>query len=129
MATIHIQPSRPAPIPVLPEPIPIDRRPRARFSEELRRLARLFAARPARLSELLEAKQDRWGDLLPLPIPLTNTLPAFTIVLLAAAAMERDGLFFLAGCGMFALTLAFFGLLAFGGAHLLEHLRHTVFGS
>ncbi len=67
--------------------------------------------------------------LLPLPIPLTNTLPAFTVVLLAAGAMERDGLFFLAGCAMFVLTLAFFGLLAFGGAHLLEHFRHTAFGS
>jgi hypothetical protein len=32
--------------------------------------------------------------LLPLPIPLTNTLPALTVVLLAAGAIERDGLFF-----------------------------------
>lgn len=67
--------------------------------------------------------------LLPLPIPLTNTLPALTVVLLAAGAMERDGLFFLAGCATFVLTLAFFGLLAFGGAHLLDDLGHAVFGS
>jgi len=67
--------------------------------------------------------------LLPLPIPLSNSLPALTVVLLAAGAMERDGLFFLAGCAMFGLTLAFFGLLAFGGAHLLDNLRHTVFRS
>ena len=66
--------------------------------------------------------------LLPIPIPLTNTFPALTVVLLAAGAMERDGLFFLAGCAMFALTMAFFGLLAFGGVHLLDNLRHTVFG-
>jgi hypothetical protein len=66
--------------------------------------------------------------LLPLPIPLTNSLPALTVVLLAAGAMERDGLFFLAGCVMFGLTLAFFGLLAFGGVHLLESLLPTVFG-
>ena len=65
--------------------------------------------------------------LLPLPIPLSNTLPAITVVLLAAGAMEKDGLFFLVGCAMFVLTLAFFGLLAFGGAHLLDNLRHTVF--
>jgi hypothetical protein len=51
------------------------------------------------------------------------------VVLLAAGAMERDGIFFLAGCAMFSATLAFFGLLAFGGAHLLDSLRHTVFGS
>jgi hypothetical protein len=67
--------------------------------------------------------------LLPLPIPLTNSFPALTVVLLAAGAMERDGLFFLAGCAMFGLTLAFFGLLAFGGAHLLDNLWHTVIGS
>ncbi len=67
--------------------------------------------------------------LLPLPIPLSNSLPALTVVLLAAGAMERDGIFFLAGCAVFSATLAFFGLLAFGGAHLLDNLRHTVFGS
>jgi hypothetical protein len=27
--------------------------------------------------------------------------------------------FFLAGCALFVLTIAFFGLLAFGGAHIL----------
>lgn len=67
--------------------------------------------------------------LLPLPVPLTNSFPALTVVLLAAGAMERDGLFFLAGCAMFTATLAYFGLLAFGGTHLLDNLRHTVFGS
>jgi hypothetical protein len=67
--------------------------------------------------------------LLPLPIPLTNTLPALTVVLLAAGAMERDGLFFLAGCATFAVTLAYFGLLIFGGVHLLDHLRRTLLGA
>jgi hypothetical protein len=67
--------------------------------------------------------------LLPLPIPLSNSFPALTVVLLAAGAMERDGLFFLAGCGAFVATLAYFGLLAFGGAHLLDNLWHTVFGA
>jgi hypothetical protein len=67
--------------------------------------------------------------LLPLPIPLTNSFPALTVVLLAAGAMERDGLFFLAGCVAFAATLAYFGLLAFGGAHLIENLWHSVSGS
>ena len=66
--------------------------------------------------------------LLPLPIPLTNSFPALTIVLLAAGAMERDGLFFLAGCATFAATLAYFGLLAFGGVHLIANLRHSLLG-
>jgi len=67
--------------------------------------------------------------LLPLPIPLSNFFPALTVVLLAAGAMERDGLFFLAGCAMFTVTLAFFGLLAFGGVHLLDNLWQTIIGS
>jgi hypothetical protein len=67
--------------------------------------------------------------LLPLPIPLTNSFPALTIVLLAAGAMERDGLFFLAGCATFAATLTYFGLLAFGGVHLIDNLRHALFGA
>jgi hypothetical protein len=67
--------------------------------------------------------------LLPQPIPLTNSLPALTVILLAAGAKERDGLFFLAGCATFTVTLAYFGLLAFGGAHLLNDLLHAVFGA
>ena len=66
--------------------------------------------------------------LLPLPVPLSNSFPALTVVLLAAGAMERDGLFFLAGCAAFAATLAYFGLLAVGGAHALDNLWHRVFG-
>ena len=66
--------------------------------------------------------------LLPLPIPLANGLPALTVVLLAAGAMEKDGLFFLVGCAMFMLTVAFFLLLAFAGVHLLENLQQTLFG-
>jgi hypothetical protein len=66
--------------------------------------------------------------LLPLPIPLSNSFPALTVVLLAAGAMERDGLFFLAGCASFTVTLAYFGLLAFGGAHVFDNLWHSTFG-
>ena len=66
--------------------------------------------------------------LLPFPIPLSNSLPALTVVLLAAGAMERDGLFFLAGCAMFVVTLTFFALLAFGGVQLLESLRPNLIG-
>ena len=63
--------------------------------------------------------------LLPLPVPLTNTLPALTVILLASGAMERDGVFFLAGCVMFTVTLAYFGLLAFGGAHIVDNMWHS----
>jgi hypothetical protein len=66
--------------------------------------------------------------LLPLPVPLTNTLPAFTVILLAAGAMERDGIFFLAGCVAFTVTAAYFGALVFGGVHVVNGLKHTLFG-
>ena len=64
--------------------------------------------------------------LLPLPVPMSNSLPAITVILLAAGAMERDGVFFLAGCALFVLTIAFFGILAFGGVHILDDLRHRI---
>lgn len=67
--------------------------------------------------------------LLPLPVPLTNTLPALTVILLASGAMERDGVFFLAGCVAFAVAAAYFGALAFGGAHFVDELRHGLFGT
>jgi hypothetical protein len=58
--------------------------------------------------------------LLPLPIPFSNGLPAWTILLLAAAALARDGLCFLGGCLMFILTATFFLTLVFGGLHLVQ---------
>lgn len=60
--------------------------------------------------------------LLPLPVPLSNSLPAATVILLAAAGLGRDGAFFLAGCLNFLLCLAFFGLLAFGGVEAWQRL-------
>ena len=60
--------------------------------------------------------------LLPLPLPFSNSLPALTVLLLAAGALERDGLFFLAGCLMFVVCAAYFAFLALGGARLLENL-------
>ncbi len=67
--------------------------------------------------------------LLPLPLPFSNSLPAWTILLIAAGALERDGAAFLGGCFVFLVTLAYFGLLAFGGAHAIDGLRHAVFGA
>jgi len=58
--------------------------------------------------------------LAPLPVPFTNSLPAWTVLLLAAGAVERDGLFFIAGCVSFAVTAAFFILLVAGGTELVQ---------
>lgn len=58
--------------------------------------------------------------LLPLPVPFSNAFPALTIILLAAAGLERDGAVFLAGCVQFALCLGFFALLGVGGSEVWQ---------
>lgn len=46
--------------------------------------------------------------LLPLVIPFSNTLPGWTIFLLACGLMQRDGLAILLGYVMFAVTVVYF---------------------
>lgn len=58
--------------------------------------------------------------LLPVPVPLSNFFPALTVVLLASGALERDGLFFLAGCAAFVLAVSYFVLLGFGGWQAIQ---------
>ncbi len=45
---------------------------------------------------------------LPLPIPFTNLLPAYTILFLSIGLLELDGLFILFGYGLTTATTAFF---------------------
>jgi len=49
--------------------------------------------------------------LLPLPIPLSNTFPAWAILLIAAGTLERDGLFILLGYAAFILGTLYLVLL------------------
>jgi hypothetical protein len=60
--------------------------------------------------------------LLPLPVPFSNAFPAFTIILLAAAGLERDGAVFIAGCVQFIFCLCFFAALCFGGCEVWQRL-------
>jgi hypothetical protein len=62
--------------------------------------------------------------ILPLPVPFSNSLPAVTILLLAAGALERDGLALLLGAGAFLVSVGFFLLLALGGVEATQHLRN-----
>ena len=64
--------------------------------------------------------------IVPLPVPFSNGLPAFTVVLLAAGALERDGLAFLIGCATFVITAGFFVFLAVGGTEITQYLRHLL---
>jgi hypothetical protein len=51
----------------------------------------------------------------PLPLPLSNTLPAYAILFLAAGSLERDGYVVLAGYIMVMLTLIYLGVVAMLG--------------
>lgn len=48
----------------------------------------------------------------PLPLPFSNTLPAYGALLLAAGSLERDGACVLGGYVMVFLTLVYFGVVA-----------------
>lgn len=60
--------------------------------------------------------------LLPLPIPFSNTIPAWSIMLTAAGLLERDGVFILAGYGTTVLGLAFFGAIAIFGVEAVDFI-------
>jgi hypothetical protein len=64
--------------------------------------------------------------MLPFPLPFSNSLPAWTVILLSAGALGRDGLFFFGGCVAFALSVVFFALVAFGGAEAVGFIRRLV---
>jgi hypothetical protein len=53
--------------------------------------------------------------LLPLPVPFSNTLPAFSILFLAAGLLERDGVFVVAGHVVFALAAGYLVLVGLIG--------------
>lgn len=60
---------------------------------------------------------------LPLPLPFSNSLPAWTVLFLSIGAIERDGLFFILGTIAFGVTVAFFTFLAVGGVEAVDKLR------
>lgn len=61
--------------------------------------------------------------MIPLPIPLSNGLPALTVLLLASAMLEKDGCMAMAGGVAFLLTLAFFAVLFWGGSEAVNWLQ------
>lgn len=65
--------------------------------------------------------------MLPLPLPFSNSLPAWTVLLLSIGALGRDGLFFIAGCAAFLVAVAFFTLVALGGVEAAA-LVEWIFG-
>jgi hypothetical protein len=66
--------------------------------------------------------------LLPLPGPLSNLLPAATVVRLAASALEEDGLVFRFGLVRFAASMLSFARRTLGGASAMPPLRAQDWG-
>ena len=62
--------------------------------------------------------------LLPIPIPLTNTFPAWAILLLAAGLLERDGVFILGGYVVFVAGVLYFVFLGEAAEHLVQAFLH-----
>lgn len=60
---------------------------------------------------------------LPIPIPLSNGLPALAVLLLAAGMLEEDGGFAIAGGVVFILALAFFAAILWGGAEIVTFIK------
>jgi hypothetical protein len=58
--------------------------------------------------------------LLPLPIPFTNTFPAWAILLVAAGLLERDGGFVLAGYAVFIAGVFYFMFLGETAVNLTQ---------
>jgi hypothetical protein len=66
--------------------------------------------------------------LLPLPVPFSNTLPAWAVVLLAGGMVERDGLFVLAGHLLSVAAWAYVVAISIFGKAGVEKLWHMVTG-
>ncbi len=62
--------------------------------------------------------------LLPLPIPFSNGLPAWAILLIAGGLLERDGWFIVLGYLMFALGVAYIWVFGEAAAAGLEAFLH-----
>lgn len=61
--------------------------------------------------------------LLPLPIPFTNSFPAWVVLMMAGGLLERDGVFVIAAYVVFAAGIAYFVLLGEATVQLLEAFR------
>ncbi|MCL4439579.1 MAG: exopolysaccharide biosynthesis protein [Firmicutes bacterium] len=58
----------------------------------------------------------------PLPLPFSNTLPAYGVLFIAAGSLERDGYLLVLGYLMIFLSVLYFALLALLGAAGLQML-------
>jgi hypothetical protein len=60
--------------------------------------------------------------LLPLPIPFSNMVPAWGVMLIAGGLLERDGAFIIAGYVASLITVAFIAVIAIFGVEAVDFL-------
>jgi hypothetical protein len=66
--------------------------------------------------------------LLPLPVPFSNTLPAWGVILTSAGLLERDGRFIVAGYVSTVLAAAFFAVIGFAGVEAFDFVWQWIKG-
>lgn len=71
------------------------------------RLTAMTATRPLRILHALAIVASAAGMMLPLPLPLSNAIPAYAIVFLALGLLRRDGLLLLGGYGLLTATVVY----------------------
>ena len=84
--------------------------------------------RRGRLAVLVDSKFSRRFVGLPLPIPLTNTIPAYSLIFLAIGWMEGDGLFAVLGYVMGVAAWLYVIGLWLAGSSMLSGLWERFFG-
>ena len=60
--------------------------------------------------------------LLPLPVPFSNVIPAWGVMLISGGLLERDGAFIVAGYVAATFTLAFFAVIGVFGAETVDFI-------
>jgi len=79
------------------------------------RLGALTAGRPLRAVHAVGIVFSAVGMMLPLPLPLSNAIPAYAIVCLALGLLRRDGALVLAGYGLLAATILYLAVVYAAG--------------
>lgn len=59
--------------------------------------------------------------LLPLPVPFSNVIPAWGVMLIAGGMLERDGRFIIAGYISSVFAVAYFAIIGFAGVEVTGH--------
>jgi hypothetical protein len=60
--------------------------------------------------------------LLPLPVPFSNVVPAWGVMLIAGGLLERDGGFIIAGYVASIVAVAYFIIIGFTGMEVVDHV-------